>query len=127
MAYKLFIQSNDEQYLGALVAGYAAKRNSRQPDAFDVEIMHFRDFPWLSARVGQKFLRGLEHRVWTDADLQSFTPVRFSPPKTMGYEGRDAARPQFTDHCFTGDYPTALTDIAGEPSRQQLSLLAEAG
>ena len=88
MAYKLFIQSNDEQYLGALVAGYAAKRNSCQPDAFDVEIMHFRDFPWLSARIGQKFLRGLEHRVWTDADLQSFTPVRFSPPKTMGYQGR---------------------------------------
>ena len=88
MAYKLFIQSNDEQYLGALVASYAAKRNSRQPEAFDVEIMHFRDFPWLRARVGQKFLRGLEHRVWTDADLQSFTPVRFTPPKTMGYEGR---------------------------------------
>jgi hypothetical protein len=88
VAYKLFIQSNDEQYLGALVASYAAKRNSRQPDAFDVEIMHFRDFPWLRARVGQKFLRGLEHREWTDADLQSFTPVRFTPPKTMGYQGR---------------------------------------
>lgn len=88
MANKLFIQSNDEQYLGALVAGYAAKRNSRQPDAFDVEIMHFRDFPWLRSKVGQKFLRGLEHRVWTDEDLQSFTPVRFTPPKTMGYEGR---------------------------------------
>lgn len=88
MAYKLFIQSNDEQYLGALVARYAAKRNSRQPDAFDVEIMHFRDFPWLQANVGRKFLRGLEHRVWTDADLQSFTPVRFTPPKTMGYQGR---------------------------------------
>ncbi len=23
---------------------------------------------------------------------------------------RDPIRPQFTDHCFTGDYPTALTD-----------------
>lgn len=88
MAYKLFIQSNDEQYLGALVAAYAAKRNSRQPDAFDIEIMHFRDYPWLQGKVGQKFLRGLEHRVWTKDDLQSFTPVRFTPPKTMGYEGR---------------------------------------
>ena len=28
----------------------------------------------------------------------------------MGIEQRDATRPQFTDHCFTGDYPTALTD-----------------
>jgi amidophosphoribosyltransferase len=47
--------------------------------------------------------------------------------RAMGYEGRDAAQPQFTDHCFTGDYPTPLTDLGGESGRQQLSLLAEAG
>ncbi|MFL5260429.1 MAG: amidophosphoribosyltransferase [Hyphomicrobiales bacterium] len=46
--------------------------------------------------------------------------------RALGYERRDPHRPQFTDHCFTGDYPTHLTDIAGEPSKQQLSLLAEA-
>jgi len=45
--------------------------------------------------------------------------------RAMGEKGRDDARPQFTDHCFTGDYPTALTDISGE-NRAQLSLLAEA-
>jgi amidophosphoribosyltransferase len=46
----------------------------------------------------------------------------------MGYEGRDPARPQFTDHCFTGDYPTPLTDQTGEQRQpRQLSLLAEAG
>ena len=45
--------------------------------------------------------------------------------RSMGYEKRDALRPQFTDHCFTGDYPTALTDLSGE-NRAQLSLLAEA-
>jgi amidophosphoribosyltransferase len=45
----------------------------------------------------------------------------------MGYNARDAARPQFTDHCFTGDYPTSLTDQSGEsPAPRQLSLLAEA-
>ena len=27
--------------------------------------------------------------------------------RAMGYERRDPTRPQFTDHCFTGDYPTA--------------------
>jgi amidophosphoribosyltransferase len=47
--------------------------------------------------------------------------------RAMGYEGRDPLRPQFTDHCFTGDYPTSLTDISGDPGRNQLSLLAEAG
>jgi amidophosphoribosyltransferase len=45
----------------------------------------------------------------------------------MGHTGRDNARPQFTDHCFTGDYPTSLTDVIGESAKQQLSLLAEAG
>jgi amidophosphoribosyltransferase len=47
--------------------------------------------------------------------------------RAMGYPGRDNVRPQFTDHCFTGDYPTHLTDLAGETGKQQLSLLAEAG
>src|SRR5271169_3233179 len=47
--------------------------------------------------------------------------------RAMGLPGRDAARPQFTDHCFTGDYPTPLTDLgAQEASPRQLSLLAEA-
>lgn len=47
--------------------------------------------------------------------------------KSAGFAGRDSHRPQFTDHCFTGDYPTHLTDIIGESAKQQLSLLAEAG
>jgi amidophosphoribosyltransferase len=48
--------------------------------------------------------------------------------RAMGYDGRDAAKPQFTDHCFTGEYPTGLTDQTGEPRQpRQLSLLAEAG
>ena len=47
--------------------------------------------------------------------------------RAMGFQGRDPARPQFTDHCFTGDYPTPLTDLAAqEASPRQLSLLAEA-
>jgi amidophosphoribosyltransferase len=46
--------------------------------------------------------------------------------RAMGEAARDPARPQFTDHCFTGDYPTNLTDVAGE-TKSQLSLLAEVG
>ena len=47
--------------------------------------------------------------------------------RAMGFEKRDPVRPQFTDHCFTGDYPTALTDQSGQDaSPRQLSLLAEA-
>ena len=43
---------------------------------------------------------------------------------------RDEAAPAFTDHCFTGDYPTRLTD-RDETERNamitQLSFLAESG
>jgi len=47
--------------------------------------------------------------------------------KSMGYEKRDPEVPQFTDHCFTGDYPTPLRDREGPEIQRQLSLLAEAG
>lgn len=48
--------------------------------------------------------------------------------EAFGKGRRDKAAPAFTDHCFTGDYPTSLTDL-GETQRsamiEQLSLLAE--
>jgi|CeladaMinimDraft_18_1061708.scaffolds.fasta_scaffold00001_272 amidophosphoribosyltransferase len=47
--------------------------------------------------------------------------------RAMGYDGRDNINPQFSDHCFTGDYPTELTDLNGGSLPRQLSLLAEAG
>ena len=47
--------------------------------------------------------------------------------RAMGYEKRDDRRPQFTDHCFTGDYPTRLIDQDGEPDKLQMSQLAEVG
>jgi amidophosphoribosyltransferase len=45
--------------------------------------------------------------------------------RAMGEKCRDPDRPQYTDHCFTGDYPTRLTDTGGD-TKAQLSLLAEA-
>jgi amidophosphoribosyltransferase len=47
--------------------------------------------------------------------------------RAMGHQGRDPANPKFADHCFTGAYPTHLTDQSVvEPQPRQLSLLAEA-
>jgi amidophosphoribosyltransferase len=66
-----------------------------------------------------------EMRRFMGADSLAFLSVE-GIYRAMGYAGRDNAQPQFTDHCFTGDYPTRLTDLAGESGRQQLSLLAEA-
>jgi amidophosphoribosyltransferase len=66
-------------------------------------------------------------RTFIGADSLAFLSVE-GIYRAMGYEQRDPLRPQFTDHCFTGDYPTPLTDQTGqEASPRQLSLLAEAG
>ena len=48
--------------------------------------------------------------------------------RAMGAEKRDPVAPQYSDHCFTGDYPTELTDLNGGSASPQLSLLTtEAG
>ena len=46
--------------------------------------------------------------------------------RALGYSERNNEMPQFTDHCFTGDYPTKLSDIEQIPDHtSQLSLLEE--
>ena len=46
--------------------------------------------------------------------------------RAMGHkDGRDPQSPSYTDHCFTGDYPTTLMDQSGEENIRQLSLLFE--
>ena len=45
--------------------------------------------------------------------------------KAMGYDKRDDNNPQFTDHCFTGDYPTSLLDKEQGNTSKQYSLLSE--
>ncbi len=65
-----------------------------------------------------------EMRVFMGADSLSFLSVD-GLYRAMGLEGRDDKSPQFTDHCFTGDYPTDLTDQNGGSPVRQLSLLAE--
>ena len=46
--------------------------------------------------------------------------------QSMGYKkGRNNDSPEYTDHCFTGDYPTNLNDYKSEKIQEQLSLLSE--
>jgi len=44
--------------------------------------------------------------------------------KSMGYEKRNSSYPQFTDHCFTGDYPIKPIDANNEDFENQLSLMS---
>jgi len=44
--------------------------------------------------------------------------------RALGEQSRVASAPQFCDACFTGDYPTRLTDQEGPQAEAQLALLA---
>jgi amidophosphoribosyltransferase len=72
----------------------------------------------LAARMSME-----EMRAFIGADSLAFLSVE-GIYRAMGYAGRDPKAPQFTDHCFTGDYPTPLADL--ELERRGLGLLAEA-
>jgi amidophosphoribosyltransferase len=63
-------------------------------------------------------------RAYIGADSLAFLSVD-GLYRALGYDGRDASAPQMTDHCFTGDYPTPLSDLAVATPRK-LSILAEA-
>ena len=57
-----------------------------------------------------------EMRVFIGADSLAFLSVD-GIYKAMGFDGRDDDHPQFTDHCFTGEYPTRLRTARVRRSR----------
>jgi amidophosphoribosyltransferase len=71
-----------------------------------------------------------EMRAFLEVDSLGFLSVE-GLYRAMGETGRDASAPQFTDHYFTGDYPTRLLDReieegGRELTNRQLSLLVSA-
>ena len=84
----VFIQANAKQLVGARVAAYALRRNSRLPDGFGIRILRVEDYPALYGRDGQRYLRRGTAVVWKNDDLQSFTPTRFLAPQLSNFEGR---------------------------------------
>jgi amidophosphoribosyltransferase len=71
-----------------------------------------------------------EMRAFLEVDSLGFLSVE-GLYRAMGEAGRDASAPQFTDHYFTGDYPTRLLDReiedgGRELAGRQLSLLVSA-
>jgi amidophosphoribosyltransferase len=47
--------------------------------------------------------------------------------RAVGEPSRNNEAPQYCDACFSGDYPTTLTDATGPGEPRQLSLLDEKG
>jgi amidophosphoribosyltransferase len=61
-------------------------------------------------------------REFIQADSLAFVSID-GLYRAVGLPGRDDACPQYCDACFTGDYPTALTDLAERHQREaQLTL-----
>ncbi|WP_120078416.1 amidophosphoribosyltransferase [Aurantiacibacter odishensis] len=61
-------------------------------------------------------------REFIQADSLAFVSID-GLYRAVGLEGRDKACPQYCDACFTGEYPTPLTDLAGRKEKEaQLSL-----
>jgi len=65
-----------------------------------------------------------EMREYINADSLAFVSMN-GLYRAMGEKSRNAAKPQFCDACFSGDYPIELTDVTGGRKDGQLSLLAE--
>jgi len=68
-----------------------------------------------------------EMRAFIEADSLAFLSVE-GLYRALGHDMRREERPQYTDHCFTGDYPTPLVDRDEEATDpKQLPLLADTG
>ena len=92
MKKRVYIHTNDKQWVGALVASHALKRNSANPDAFDGEFLQVMDFDFLQQKEGQTFLRGGVDGVWRLDDMQSITQLRFLTPKLIVFQGPEVGR-----------------------------------
>jgi len=108
----VFIQANARQMLGARISALSYKKASARPDSFNVRILDAAEYPRLMTS-GQSILRGGHVRAWDPDDLQSFTPLRFAPPKLMKWKGKAVV----TDpDCFgVGDVADLLDrDMGGK-------------
>ncbi len=56
-------------------------------------------------------------RAFIQADSLAFVSID-GLYRAVGEQARNPLRPQFCDACFSGDYPTALTDLAAREGRE---------
>jgi amidophosphoribosyltransferase len=87
------------------------------PDFYGIDTPHTNEL--LAANMSIE-----EMRAFTGCTSLAFLSVD-GIYRALGVERRDPRAPQFTDHCFTGDYPTELVDQNGQALAGQLSFLAE--
>lgn len=84
----VFIHTNDQQMLGAIVSAHSFRRQSRDPERFEIRILRLEQTPHLFDREGRHYLRMGQRATWHNDDLQSFSPLRRMVPQLMGFAGR---------------------------------------
>ena len=75
----------------------------KYPDYYGV------DTPSKSELLASKYSLD-EMRKYTNATTLQFLSIE-ALYKSMGYKKRNSSYPQFTDHCFTGEYPIKPIDV----------------
>jgi len=121
----------------SLVRGTTSVKIVRMMREAGAKAVHFRiasppitypDFYGIDTPEREKLLAATHDlegmRQYIGADSLAFLSIG-GLYRAMGEESRHEACPQYTDHCFTGDYPTSLTDLAIAGPRR-LAMLAEA-
>lgn len=86
----VFLHTNNQQLVPALVGAYTLKARSSRPDLFDVRILRLEETPHLSGRNGQRYFWWDETHpaTWHRSDLGSFYPLRRMVPAVLGFRGR---------------------------------------
>lgn len=85
---KVFIQTNNKQLLGALLAKYAIQKNLRGKRSVAIDLINVDNLDIFKRFHGKEYLRKGKARKYDSNDLQSFTLTRFMPPELMAYGGR---------------------------------------
>ncbi len=86
----VFIHTNDQQMLAAMVSARSLKSRSKSPHLFDVRLLRLEETAHLYHRHNQEFVwwEGDGPSVWRRQDMQSFAPLRRMVPSLLGFQGR---------------------------------------
>ena len=89
----------------------------KYPDYYGVDTPNHNEL--LASKLSLK-----EMRKYLNATSLEFLSIQ-GLYKSMGCEKRNSSYPQFTDHCFTGDYPVEPIDANNkETVNDKLSLMS---
>ena len=85
----VFVHTNERQWLGALVAEYSFRRNSANPDKFDVRFIHTSDYPYPGcARRAEFPARWHQPGLAYGRSAVLSRRCVFMPPRLMNWQGR---------------------------------------